>query len=407
MDKQNRKAIIAGNWKMNKTPTEAGFLLDDLIPQVEYANCEVVCCVPATDLAVAIAKCAGTNVHVGAQNVHFEKAGAYTGEISADMLADLGVEYVVVGHSERRQYFAETDETVNKRTRAALEKAAEYYEKGYISQEFSTMDSDMRNEDMFNGKCGIYFADVWGAYWPLLLHLDIDPNADWIPVNAPSAQFGDSKMARDAAQVQNILVATKDCEHPEALVKMTNLYHNLNNNPETMEFEEYNTVPEDNNQIFLCYPLLIYNPSFNYEGYVAITDAMESGNTDGLCSGYKLFYDQAMSYEESKDPAGWPPYRSYLKEGTAFEVIDTYLNNDRVVFNEYTAEDTEFMIENEPTVKRMYDEMAVQVITGQADISAFDEFVASWDELFGNTATEEVNQWFQDNGGVSIQSQMG
>lgn len=296
---------------------------------------------------------------------------------------------------------------VRERTRAALEKAAEYYEKGYISQEFSTMDSDMRNEDMFNGKCGIYFADVWGAYWPLLLHLDIDPNADWIPVNAPSAQFGDSKMARDAAQVQNILVATKDCEHPEALVKMTNLYHNLNNNPETMEFEEYNTVPEDNNQIFLCYPLLIYNPSFNYEGYVAITDAMESGNTDGLCSGYKLFYDQAMSYEESKDPAGWPPYRSYLKEGTAFEVIDTYLNNDRVVFNEYTAEDTEFMIENEPTVKRMYDEMAVQVITGQADISAFDEFVASWDELFGNTATEEVNQWFQDNGGVSIQSQMG
>ena len=118
MDKQNRKAIIAGNWKMNKTPTEAGLLLDDLIPQVEHAGCEVVVCVPATDLAVA--KCAGTNVHVGAQNVHFEKSGAFTGEISADMLVDLGVEYVVIGHSERRQYFAETDETVNKRTKAAL-----------------------------------------------------------------------------------------------------------------------------------------------------------------------------------------------------------------------------------------------------------------------------------------------
>ena len=120
MDKQNRKAIIAGNWKMNKTPTEAGLLLDDLIPQVEYAGCEVVVCVPATDLAVAVAKCAGSNVHVGAQNVHFEKSGAFTGEISADMLVDLGVEYVVIGHSERRQYFAETDETVNKRTKAAL-----------------------------------------------------------------------------------------------------------------------------------------------------------------------------------------------------------------------------------------------------------------------------------------------
>ena len=120
MDKQNRKAIIAGNWKMNKTPTEAGLLLDDLIPQVEHAGCEVVVCVPATDLAVAVANCAGTNVHVGAQNVHFEKSGAFTGEISADMLVDLGVEYVVIGHSERRQYFAETDETVNKRTKAAL-----------------------------------------------------------------------------------------------------------------------------------------------------------------------------------------------------------------------------------------------------------------------------------------------
>ena len=120
MDKKNRKAIIAGNWKMNKTATEAGLLLDDLIPLVKYAGCEVVVCVPFTDLKTAVDKCAGTNVHVGAQNVHFEKSGAYTGEISADMLVDLGVEYVVIGHSERRQYFAETDETVNKRTRAAL-----------------------------------------------------------------------------------------------------------------------------------------------------------------------------------------------------------------------------------------------------------------------------------------------
>ena len=120
MDKKNRKAIIAGNWKMNKTATEAGLLLDDLIPLVECAGCEVVVCVPFTDLKTAVDKCAGTNLHVGAQNVHFEKSGAYTGEISADMLVDLGVEYVVIGHSERRQYFAETDETVNKRTRAAL-----------------------------------------------------------------------------------------------------------------------------------------------------------------------------------------------------------------------------------------------------------------------------------------------
>ena len=120
MDKAKRKAIIAGNWKMNKTATEAAALIDELIPAVKDASCEVVICTPYTDLVTAVAKTKGTNIHVGAENVHFEKSGAYTGEISADMLADLGVEYVVVGHSERRQYFAETDETVNKRAKAAL-----------------------------------------------------------------------------------------------------------------------------------------------------------------------------------------------------------------------------------------------------------------------------------------------
>ena len=120
MDKANRKAIIAGNWKMNKTATEAAALIDELIPAVKDADCEVVICTPFTSLVTAVEKTRGTNIHVGAENVHFEKSGAFTGEISADMLVDLGVEYVITGHSERRQYFAETDETVNKRTRAAL-----------------------------------------------------------------------------------------------------------------------------------------------------------------------------------------------------------------------------------------------------------------------------------------------
>ena len=120
MDKAKRKAIIAGNWKMNKTASEAAVLVDELIPAVKDASCEVVICTPYTDLVTAVAKTKGTNIHVGAENVHFEKSGAFTGEISADMLVDLGVEYVIVGHSERRQYFAETDQTVNKRALAAL-----------------------------------------------------------------------------------------------------------------------------------------------------------------------------------------------------------------------------------------------------------------------------------------------
>ena len=121
MDKAKRKAIIAGNWKMNKTASEAAVLVDELIPAVKDASCEVVICTPYTDLVTAVAKTKGTNIHVGAENVHFEKSGAFTGEISADMLVDLGVEYVIVGHSERRQYFAETDQSLQQREEGVTE----------------------------------------------------------------------------------------------------------------------------------------------------------------------------------------------------------------------------------------------------------------------------------------------
>ncbi len=120
MNKKLRQAIIAGNWKMNKTRPEAKALIEALIPVAKNATCGVVICVPFTNLETAVELTKGTNIKVGAQNCHFEKSGAFTGEISADMLTEMGVEYVVIGHSERRQYFGETDVTVNKRTKAAV-----------------------------------------------------------------------------------------------------------------------------------------------------------------------------------------------------------------------------------------------------------------------------------------------
>ncbi len=121
MNKLHRPAIIAGNWKMNMTPSEAEALITELKPLVEgKEGCEIVVCVPYVDLAIVKEACRGTNIRVGAQNVHFEAKGAFTGEISAKMLNEIGVEYVVLGHSERRQYFGETDVTVNKRLTAAL-----------------------------------------------------------------------------------------------------------------------------------------------------------------------------------------------------------------------------------------------------------------------------------------------
>ncbi len=115
-----RKPIIAGNWKMNKTPEEAAELVRELVPLVADAEAEVVVCPPFVCLDAVRKETAGSNIKLGAQNVHFEKNGAYTGEISADMLLAMGVEYVIIGHSERRQYFGETDCTVNKRAKAAL-----------------------------------------------------------------------------------------------------------------------------------------------------------------------------------------------------------------------------------------------------------------------------------------------
>ena len=115
-----RKPIIAGNWKMNKTPEEAKQLVTELIPLVKDAKCDVVVCTPAVCFAAVAPVIAGTNVKLGAQNVHVEAKGAFTGELSADMLKASGVEYVIIGHSERRQYFGETDKTVNKRTLAAV-----------------------------------------------------------------------------------------------------------------------------------------------------------------------------------------------------------------------------------------------------------------------------------------------
>ena len=115
-----RKKVIAGNWKMNMLPNEAMAFIEELAPLVKDTENEIVLCVPYTDLFYSLLTAQGTNIKIGAQNMHFEESGAYTGEVSAEMLKSIGVEYVIIGHSERRQYFAETDETVNKKIKTAL-----------------------------------------------------------------------------------------------------------------------------------------------------------------------------------------------------------------------------------------------------------------------------------------------
>ncbi|MBR2382020.1 MAG: triose-phosphate isomerase [Clostridia bacterium] len=116
-----RRYVIAGNWKMNFTPSEATAFINEIKPLVDGKNnCDIIFCAPFVTIGAAMEAAKGSNIKIGAQNVHFEEKGAFTGEISAKMLKEIGVEYVIIGHSERRQYFGETDHTVNLRTKAAL-----------------------------------------------------------------------------------------------------------------------------------------------------------------------------------------------------------------------------------------------------------------------------------------------
>ena len=173
MNKDLRSAIIAGNWKMNKTPSEAAKLIEELKAAMPEPDCEVVVCVPAIDIPAVAEAIKGSPIHLGAQNVHFEASGAFTGEISAAMLAEMGVEYVIVGHSERRQYFGETNETVNLRAKAAIAagltpiicvgETLEQREQGItddlVSMQTKIAFNGIEKEDAIN--CVIAYEPVW------------------------------------------------------------------------------------------------------------------------------------------------------------------------------------------------------------------------------------------------------
>lgn len=173
MDKNSRKICIAGNWKMNKTPDETKKFLKELIPKVEGSACDVVCCVPFVDLDAAIETAKDSNLKIGAQNCHWEESGAYTGEISAKMLKETGTQYVIVGHSERRAYFGDSDNTVNKRAKAALKEGLnviicvgedlEQREKG-ITEDLISMQIKLALKDVYLDemkKVIIAYEPVW------------------------------------------------------------------------------------------------------------------------------------------------------------------------------------------------------------------------------------------------------
>lgn len=165
-----RIPVVAGNWKMNKTASEAVRLIEEIKPLVKEAECEVVVCVPAIDIYHVSQAIAGSNIKLGAQNVHSEPSGAFTGEISADMLLEFGVEYVIIGHSERRCYYGETNSTVNARTQTALNRGLKpiVCVGETLSQRHAGKTNDVLEQQLFEGLHGIKnFENAIIAYEPI------------------------------------------------------------------------------------------------------------------------------------------------------------------------------------------------------------------------------------------------
>ena len=282
----------------------------------------------------------------------------------------------------------------------AIETLSKWYEKGYIHPDIATYDDTMKEDDIYADKCGILFGDAWPSYWPLNNHVVINPDAKWLPFPLVSATEEPARISATLNNVDLVVVARKGVENPEALVKMTNLYHELNTEPAT-EFDVFNTDPIDNNNVFLMYPLYVYNPAFNYEGYLVISDAMENGLDGEMSGGYKLYYDQAMAYRDQNDPNGFPPYAAYSPEG-AFSVQEYYVENKLIQVNEYTAPYSELRAAADPVIDKAFVTMMLDIVTGKADMTKFDEFTALYDTVYAD-ALAEAAEWFQGQGCVSLQ----
>jgi putative aldouronate transport system substrate-binding protein len=286
-------------------------------------------------------------------------------------------------------------------TRKALLKLQEYYKKGYIHPDFATFNDDKRNEMIVDGRSAITFSGLWDAWWPLNLNLDKNPNAKWLPVAIPSIDDKIAKSSVPAASVLGINVARKGVKNPEALVKMANLYHDLNNNPKTMQFGKYNTDPVDNSGIFLAYSMPVYNPSFNYEAFQTVSGAFKTGETKDMSEAFLSFYKQAKAYADTNDKAGFPAYLSYTDKGS-LAVVDSYIKNKAFQMNEYTAMPIQEMNDNAPIIKKAFDVMFLNVVKG-GDISLYDDFLKQFDALYAASVDPVVNKWFAAKNKESIQ----
>lgn len=282
-------------------------------------------------------------------------------------------------------------------TKAGLQKLQAFYKDGVIKKDFATMDANKANEDIVAGKCGIAFGGLWDCYGALYNNVQKDPKANWIPIAVPSVDDKPATISANPVSIFGVFVVKKEFKNPEALVKMINLYHNLNNNTKTMEFAKYNTDPTDGNPILAISPIQVWNPIFNVEGYRIIKDVYDKKiELSTLPECYKLFYDQITAFTDKNDRAQWSAAAGYGLNGST-SVADYYIQNKSHVLNEFTGVPTKGMGQKQPQIDKLWKQLQPTIIMG-ASISEFDKFISEYKSVGGDQITKEVNDWYSQQG---------
>ena len=275
----------------------------------------------------------------------------------------------------------------------ALSAINQMYENGWINPEFGVMDSTKAGEAAASGKCGITFGPQWLSQTEILTNYRSDHNALWYAYPIPSLSEEEPSEASTTSGTSQFLVVSKECEHPEAVIKMVNLF--IEKCWGETGDNEYYYAPADAEGIWKLSPLMPQMPLKNLQGYRDIVEAIDNGTTDQLNGESKSIYDKIQQFEAggegSEELYGWE--RGYGKDHSAYSAIDEMEKNGRVLIDEFAGAPGEVMTEKMSTLEKMRDETFIKIVLGESDISEFDKYVEDFNNLGGSQVQEEVNAW--------------
>ncbi|TLS53187.1 extracellular solute-binding protein [Paenibacillus antri] len=288
--------------------------------------------------------------------------------------------------------------SVQPETKSALQKLNEMFAAGLIDPEFAVKNGTQVAESVTSGKIGLYFGEFWNASWPLAELKSRDANADWMPFPLVSVDAEPAKPVVFKSSPDRYYVVKKGYEHPEALIKMLNLYYEKIYGP-NQDPEKFHTVKGvDVNGEKKDVPVFGYAVirgglrDNNLQAHLQVTEALKNNDPSKLKPEFKGYYDQIAGYRAGTNPGGWWQERTF-GEGGAFDVVNQYMQANNVLVNAFYGTPTETMAQVGATLQQLEMEVFTKIIMGAAPIDDFDKFVADWGKLGGDKITQEVNDW--------------